>query len=325
MLVFKTDEELINALVFFSKMSFDEYKNWCKDNNFTSLQILYHNALDIQADFNEKNENINDKSEKYCKEIQYLLNESIITKNANSSFEDYSLNTCRVELSYVLNQNKMISLKGDIYQYNKDNIIIIKNNDFSLINNISNIKETVDGKIIIWKPDNLERIDAKPDTIYINQRFAYGTTGNVKRNVSVMLRASSNQASYNGPYIMSFYTVMKHYKNDNLNKCRSLGLLKNTSYSVYQTMIKNGIEVEECIHQDNFPSNELVYETSIFTKNLINGAHPTYNTPSVIHFPHIKSGFIYYYAKDSYWIPFQTIEVTWNSFIYGVPEVYLRR
>lgn len=323
-LIFKTEDDMFKVLNILMQMTPQEYEKWCNENNFITLEKIYRDAINSQADLNEKYENIEKnnsnyiRTQKYSEKLNfYIENGIIIDKTKKGGFEDYQLATCRRELALVLNPDKIVSINGDIYQYNENNIKIIKNNNFSLIKNLNSTIES-NNYITVWKP-NEESVNSSkymynyPDYfLYLNE---YPKQYDSKRKVIITLEAYNRAYTSDGNHRLVFYTTIKHYKNNALNKTYQIRIKKGTNFEVRECTKQTNIEI---LDNYNLVNDFVVNEQTELTYYFIGGSYPrlvTDNTVNlfIIHLPHLyKNGIIKYYVIDKYW--------TWPNYVY--PSLY---
>lgn len=316
-LVFKTEDDMFKVLNVLMQMTPQEYDKWCDENNFMSLEKIYRDAINSQADLNEKFEELEtnnsnfSRTQKYSEKLNNCIeNGLIIDITKKGGFEEYQLATCRRELAFVLNSEKLVSINGDIYQYNKEDIKIIKNNNFSEINNLKTITESNEN-VIIWKPkeepvDNIKYMYNYPDNIYyLNQ---YLKQYDSKRTVKITLEAYNRVFTINGindgNHRLVFYTSIKHYKNTSLNKTYKMKIRQGTNFEVRECTKQFNIEI---LDRFNLVDDFVVNDQTELTYYLIGGSYPrlvTDNTVNlfIIHLPHLyKGGTIKYFVQDKYW------------------------
>ena len=309
MLVFETEEDFAQVLQFVSTMNIDEYLDWCKKLNINTLQQSYIKALQSQFEYENQIQLIKEKDPNYnptqeeSSFMQQEIENNRIKKQKNSDGDVYyEIVSCRSNLAFLLNNNKMVSINGDIYQYNNENIKIIKNKQYSKIDIIERINNTTsDSSIIVWE-QNSTKFESSYDYALHDD---IGTLQYYdKRRLDYQVKVRSQQNTYGGLYYLTLYVNMWHYKNNSLNICNKLGILKGTSFTVVKTFKIQGVATEITLGTHEFSSDNIVNKVKFYTFYLLNGGYPeNIGNPNIVHMPHLKpdNKIIKMYVQDVYW------------------------
>ena len=165
-LIFKNSTILKQTLNVVLKMSFEEYNSWTRENNFISLQLIYHDIIKAEEIIDEPYESLSElerlnidpppeHSELYFKYLDEGLIKEVTDKEDGSIY--YELNSSCPSLSPILNQQGIYVVGDTIIQCTSNSVKEWINGD---VNNLDKLikteKLTEDIKIWILQESGLK-------------------------------------------------------------------------------------------------------------------------------------------------------------------------
>lgn len=295
-LFFKNEEHLIKVLKKFSQMTEKEYIDWCNNNNFNSLEKLYIEAMHSQAEYNNiftEESKIIPNQPKNSGLMKKMIDSGVIIEEENNEGTNYKLPLDNIALAFVVNKDRIVSINGDLYQYNNENVKIIKNNDFSKIKYLKTINSTnQDQSIIFW--DKSQKYSYYYN--YYDTNYYYGN----KRRIKQKLHVRSEQLNNDGKYYLIFIHDITHQKRGFFdgkwyNNTAYFRFYNTNWFSVVYTLA-DGTTVPPLTNFIDRPGGTS-YKTEFVHRIYLQGSYGA-QLQDYIHMPHIYSGEIKFYVED---------------------------
>lgn len=150
-LEFKDVKAFMAKLTEVSKMKKEQLGEWEQSRGFVSMRSIYENILDLELKtIEEEEQKINDnpslKSQMKHKFSDLYGNNKEVIQLTDYGFE---INSPDLAYASLINKNGIVKIEGDIYQFSRNKVKIIKSGDVNKISSLKNFNDN--GKF-----DNIE-------------------------------------------------------------------------------------------------------------------------------------------------------------------------
>ena len=197
MLVFDSQETFDATVEKLEIMTLDERKAWEEELGFKSYQRLIHEIIEAEIVLNDKYESLSEveqkkllrtsEYERYSQLTLKYMEKGLVRTVVNENGEEH-MEFPTIIFPNVLNEDGMVTIGNNIYQYTEGQFKYLKSRDFSKIENLKITKTLVDNDQML-----VANIQNKNKITVINSEAISHTVGRKK----IVLRELYN---YYGPF-----------------------------------------------------------------------------------------------------------------------------